>query len=290
MRLSRLLFSFIALGLAVVPARADDPVTVELRETATVGRALVTLGDVATLTGGDASARASAARLDLAELTSREPSATIGRRAIEYRLALAGAEAHVTGAARVTVTVARRPLTVEEVTVAARAELLRFYVNPADPVTAELASPIVVKLPEVPSAEHAVITGKPRGAPGALGPVQMDMSISAGGETLLSFPVYFTVRALNPVQPAGGFRGPGPSAAPASGTARFAPAENLIQPHQRVQMEVHSGALLVTAVGEAQQAGKLGQTIPVQNVDSKKVISGRVTGPGTVEIDLGGAP
>jgi flagella basal body P-ring formation protein FlgA len=54
-------------------------------------------------------------------------------------------------------------------------------------------------------------------------------------------------------------------------------------------MQVNVGGLRVTAAGEAQQAGRLGQTIPVQNVDSKKTLSARVVGPGAVEIDLGGS-
>jgi flagella basal body P-ring formation protein FlgA len=54
-------------------------------------------------------------------------------------------------------------------------------------------------------------------------------------------------------------------------------------------MQVNSGGLKVAAVGEAQQVGKLGQTILVQNIDSKKMVSARVTGPATVEVDLGGS-
>jgi flagella basal body P-ring formation protein FlgA len=60
----------------------------------------------------------------------------------------------------------------------------------------------------------------------------------------------------------------------------------LIHPRQRVTMLVHSGGLNVSTVGEAQQDGRLGQTIMVQNVDSKKMINARVTGPDTVEIQL----
>jgi hypothetical protein len=255
-----------------------------------VGTALVTVGDIATVSGGDASTRARVARLDLAELKAREPGVTLGRRTVEYRLILAGVPARVTGAERTTVTVARRPVTVEEVTASARAELLRFHANPADPVAVELASPVVVKLPEVPRAERVVITGKPRGGPSATGRVQMDMNISAGGETLLSFPVHFTVRSLARAGSAqAGMTGPNGSVVPAAG-AQLATAELLVQPRQRVQIEVRNGAIRATAVGEAQQAGRLGQTIPVQNVDSKKILSARVTGPGTVEIDLGGAP
>ena len=290
---------FVVAGLTALAvaaaARAADPVTVELAGTATVGKSVVTVGDVALVSGGDADARARVARIDLAELKAREPGVTVGRRAVEYRLVLAGFEpaaVRVTGAERATVTVARRAVTLEEVTAAARAEVLRPFTNPAEAVAVELAVPVVVKLPDVPADERAVITARPRGRPGATGRVQVDMAVAVGGETLLSFAVHLEVRPVGrpgaAVVPAGGVVPPVPLVA--AGGTQFASAELLIRPRQRVEMRVTSGGLTVTAAGEAQQAGKLGQIILVQNVDSKKTVSARVTGPGTVEVDLGGAP
>ena len=290
---------FVVAGLTALAvaaaARAADPVTVELAGTATVGKSVVTVGDVALVSGGDADARARVARIDLAELKAREPGVTVGRRAVEYRLVLAGFEpaaVRVTGAERATVTVARRAVTLEEVTAAARAEVLRPFTNPAEAVAVELAVPVVVKLPDVPADERAVITARPRGRPGATGRVQVDMAVAVGGETLLSFAVHLEVRPVGrpgaAVVPAGGVVPPVPLVA--AGGTQFASAELMIRPRQRVEMRVTSGGLTVTAAGEAQQAGKLGQIILVQNVDSKKTVSARVTGPGTVEVDLGGAP
>ena len=67
-------------------------------------------------------------------------------------------------------------------------------------------------------------------------------------------------------------------------------ASVVIKPRQGVKMLVRLGAVNVVAQGEAMQEGRLGQTIRVQNVDSKKVVVGRVTGPATVEVDTGGVP
>jgi flagella basal body P-ring formation protein FlgA len=53
---------------------------------------------------------------------------------------------------------------------------------------------------------------------------------------------------------------------------------------------VRSGALVGSAPGDAIQEGRLGQTIQVQNSASKKVLTARVTGPATVEVELGGVP
>ncbi len=296
MRLSRFRFLIATLAaLAVASAARAEPVTVELNERATVGKLVVTAGDVATIAGGDAAVRVRVSRIDVAELKSRDPSVSLGRKSVEYRLLLAGLEpsaVRVTGAERVTVSPARRAVTAEEVTAAARAELLRQFANPADPVTVELALPVVVKLPEVPAEERVVITAKPRSKPTAAGRVQVDMTLAVGGETLLAFALHMDVRSASrpvaPVAQASGLIPPPPAAAPVG--TQFASTEVLIRPRQRVEMQVNSGGLKVTAVGEAQQAGKLGQTILVQNIDSKKTLSARVTGPGTVEIDLGGAP
>jgi hypothetical protein len=297
----------------VPPARAAEPVTVELKSTAAVGTALVALGDVATVSGGDDATRARVARIDVAEFKPRENATAVGRKAVEYRLSLAGFDAsavRVTGAERAEVTLTRRPVTAEEVVAAARDELFRHYPNPKS-LSIDLATPVVVKMPEVPVGEKVAVVAKPHGKPAAAGRVQMDVTVSAGGETLLSLAVHLNVQpfvALAPLPPLAPLEPPlpgasaplAPPAAPGAPpipptlppTAAVPPTpagEVLVKPRQRVEVQVNSGGLKVTAVGEAQQPGKLGQTILVQNIDSKKTISARVTGPGTVEVDLGGA-
>lgn len=292
MRLFRFLCFYTCAVLALCNVRASEPLVVTLHETVTVGTSVVTVGDVALITGGDATARARIAAIDLAELKARDTSTVVGRKSVEYRLLLAGLSARTAGAERTTVAISRRVVTVEEVTAAARAELLRQY--PADAVTIELAVPVVVKLPEVPANERVAITVKPHGKSGTTGRVQVDTTVAAGGEVLLSFALHMNVRsnAAPAVQPAGALA-PVPAVptakpgAPVSGSA-FASGEIIVRPRERVEIQVNSGGIRASAVGEAQQAGKFGQTILVQNVDSKKTISARVTGPGTVEVDLGG--
>lgn len=273
----RHLFALAGALLAVTGARAAEPVTVELNPRVTVGTALVTVGDVALVSGGDANVRARVARIDLAEFKARDATAAFGRRAVEYRLQLAGFDAaavRVVGAERVTVTPARRPVTVEEVTAAARAELMRHY-GGAPGVVIELAQPVAVKLPEVPADERAAVTAKAHGQSPASGRVQMDMTVAAGGETLLAFAVHLDVKPAGVVA--------------AGGTAPAATAV-LVRARQRVEVSLQRGELKAVMTGEAQQDGRLGQTVYVQNPDSKKLVPAKVTGPGTLEIELGGTP
>lgn len=257
----------LSVALASV-GRAADPVVVHLHERAAVGRAVVTVGDVAQLTGGTPEQRDRVARLDLLGLTVRDTAAGVNRRQVEFRLRLAGADASVSGAERVAVTVNRRPVTADEVVAAARAELLKWLPGAA----VEPVLPVAVKLPEVPAAEPLTIAARPHADPAGAKRVQMDVTVSAAGEKLLAFPVHLLVN-------------------PAAGPAVAAPAaEVAVKPRQRVTLLVRIGELRVTAVGETQQEGRVGQTVRVQNVDSGKVLSGRVTGPAAVEIDLGGTP
>ena len=57
-----------------------------------------------------------------------------------------------------------------------------------------------------------------------------------------------------------------------------------------VEIRVNANGFTITAKGTALQAGKLGQSVQVQNADSKRTVVGRVVGPRAVEVELGGAP
>lgn len=65
------------------------------------------------------------------------------------------------------------------------------------------------------------------------------------------------------------------------------PNKPLVQAGQHVRLVAHLGAIDVIALGEALQSGTSGQYIRVRNNESKKIITGRVTGLKTVEIDFG---
>jgi flagellar basal body P-ring formation protein FlgA len=291
---------------------------VQLQEQAKVQNALVTIGDLARVSGGDAAIREQIERLDVADLKSREQNVSITRRVIEYRLRLAGLDSpqvQIVGADRTTISLNRRQVLAEEVVAVAREELLRRLAMPEGSVTVELARQVVVRLPEVPVSDVVRITAAPHAKTVGLGRAQMDVVISSGAETLLALGVDLEAKLAGaspdpraiapsslaqpatqpiarpgqvmqpPVQPATVM--PATNAVvPAAGAEPINPKTVLIHARQRVMMQVKMGALNVSAVGEAQQEGKFGQIILVQNVDSKKSLNARVTGPGTVEVDL----
>lgn len=286
-------FAAIAVLCACAGARASDPLRVELRDRATVGTTLVTVGDVALVTGGDAATRARVQALDLAELKVRLPSGTVQRRAVEYRLRLAGVDARVSGAERATVLLSTRPLTADEVLSAARTELFRAHPNPSDAVI-DLAAPITAKLPEIPVNERPSITAKPRGAPGPNGRVQVDVTVASGAEHLLSLAVQCDVQSLTGVRPAAGALSTG-GVVPASGVlpaqgSGFAAGEVMMKSGDPIEIRVNGTGFTATAKGTALQTGKMGQTVQVLNTSSKQTVRGRVIGPRAIEVELGGAP
>jgi flagella basal body P-ring formation protein FlgA len=58
-----------------------------------------------------------------------------------------------------------------------------------------------------------------------------------------------------------------------------------IKARDRVRLVATVGGMNVQAMGEALEDGRLGQMVRVRNVDSNKVVSGRVVGRSTVEVD-----
>ncbi len=60
----------------------------------------------------------------------------------------------------------------------------------------------------------------------------------------------------------------------------------VIKRGQKVKMVIEAGSLHLTATGFAHSDGKLDQIIKVQNIESNKMLQGRVSGPGVVEVML----
>lgn len=60
-------------------------------------------------------------------------------------------------------------------------------------------------------------------------------------------------------------------------------ATALVLTGDHVELQVQRGGLLVSVAAVARQAGALGQTIPVRNVLTKRLVNARVVGPGLVK-------
>lgn len=219
----------------------------------------------------------------------------------------------------------RRQLSTEAVVKAAKEAALKRLPWPEADLSIRLVQPVTIPLPAVADAAEITFRVEPHSANVSPGRVQMDVTVYVAGEKKLMLPVYFDVRVIQPVVIArkGLGRGdtltddttitdrratdptakvPPPDAVmnrklkrplAAGQVVQAADVEDLpgavsavlVKARQPVKMVVRSGTLTVTAGGEALQDGKLDDRVRVQNTESKKVIVGRVTGPGTVDVE-----
>lgn len=251
------------LVLLAAPALAADPVSITLLPKPTGTESVVTLGQAAKLTGGSAAAREKMAKLDLVERSDLE---SLSRKLIRYRLKIAGyADADFTFADGVP---NGALLSAESVEEAAKQELIRRLGVSPDEVYVDVVKPVVVKLPVVTSVDTVELTAVPVGGTAKLGRSQVDVTIKVNGERKLALPVFLQA-----------------SAATAKGEK--ASDDLPVKAKQRVLLTARIGELKVSAAGVAVENGKVGQSIKVENLDSKKVVTGTVVGPAAVEIDLG---
>lgn len=270
--------------LLAAPAAAADPVTIVIPDRATCPTAVVTVGHVGTVVGS-AEAKKIVSAIDLTEMPVRESFVVVTRRQVEVRLRLAGlaaSEFRVLGSDRVTVTADRHPVPVEDVVIAAKAAILSRLPHPPDQVSLELVQPVSVKLPEVGKAEKVDIHAEPHTSTVRMGTQQVNVTIRTRGEKRLVLGIYLEAKLIGQPgadAPTRAVPGPVRTAAP------VVKPPVLVKPGQKVRITATAGELRITAVGQSLEEGRIGQMIRVRNVDSSKVLTARVSGPGTVEIE-----
>lgn len=69
-------------------------------------------------------------------------------------------------------------------------------------------------------------------------------------------------------------------------TRRMLDLPPLVKRGDRVTMTAARGAIRITAIGEALGPGRQGESVKVRNLDSLKIVSGRVTGPQTITMEM----
>lgn len=261
--------SILPLLLLALPAVAADPVSIALLPKPVGTDAMITIGQAAKLTGGSAVVREKMARLDLVERTDAE---SISRKLIRNRLRLAGYDdADFTFGDAIGAVPNGALLSPESVEEVAKQELIRRLGVAPSEVFVDVVKPVVVKLPTATAADVVELTAVPVSGAVKLGRTQVDVTIKVNGERKLTLPVFLQATASGVLL----------------AKAEKPADEVVVKAKQRVLMTAKVGELRVTAAGIAAENGKIGQSVRVENVDSKKVVTAVVTGPGTVEIDLG---
>jgi Chaperone for flagella basal body P-ring formation len=274
--------SFLIMGLALshvqaaVPeadAQEPDILVVNLRPAVTARESLIQVGTVATLSGGTQSIRKKAAELDLIELAPGAASLVIGREQISIRLQIAGFDSRrfrIEGK-KVTVSPAAEVVTEDSLVSVAGQLVQRRLPKYADNVSILLAMPVEVPTLAIGSKDRIHLEAELPQGKEPLGLIRVPVIVFKNGERLASIPVNLNVSYVQR----------------ASAAEMDAEAEHpiLIKGHDLVRLVARIGDIRVMARAEALQEGRAGEVIRVRNIDSDKIVSGRVAEAGVVEVD-----
>ena len=306
-------------------AIAADPLVLTLRATATVSTSQVTIGDVATLTGGEAGQHEHIAHLDLTELPLTSQPVLVSQQQIAFRLRVDGLEEsafRLEGPRFVRVS---RPAgdALEDKIAATARQALEQKLPSLDDVAIQLNQP--VRLPPLSAdGEDIHLEAEVRSAIVVPSRIFVEVGVYVRGARRFGQPVYFDVKKLQsaPVSlrkiEAGELFGPENfrmervavestqrTAVAAAGLVgrrarRAVPAGRILGPddiesdlqtlpvihqHDLVHLIAKVGPLQVRTKGQALQEGRVGQLIQVRNSDSGATVTGRVIDRSTVEVE-----
>lgn len=318
---------------------SDLPLTIALKSKATTTGRIITIGEVATIIGGNATTRAKISSLDIADIEPGQ-TVTVKLRQLDFRLKLAEIPTksiEIKGESECIVVTERKTVDKEEVFEITKQAIHRRLAWKPEEVTISLVQPISVNMPLITPTDEVTFKAEPQTASIGLGRCQMNVSIFVKGERKMSLPVYCEVKLLQivavlkrplskgdvvqaelvsienkgidgvqkPADPQSVVGRKLKRAVSAGGIIQAADLEEasvtttptsvatpsatgsaiLVKANKPVKMIVHVGAIDVIANGEALSDGKAGDKIKVRNLDSKKIVTGRVNENGSVEVE-----
>jgi hypothetical protein len=270
--------------------RAEEAVVIVLRPEAVPQDSVVTLADVAVLSGGSSRVREKLARLDVAD------AATVGvvrltQPEVRYRLLLAGytdRQFQLQGSPITFLRVSCGEVSEKSLLEAARKVILQRLPGMVERLTLAPAEPIVVPAVSVGVGQRIRLQGYLPTGKVPLGRVSVAVAIFVNGERREVVPVHLDVA---PRAEGAGESWRGLAQVPDSLTpvaiVNPTPTEGpvLIKNRDVVRMIANVGTASFVVSGEAMQDGRSGQAIRVRNVDSNKMVHARVVGTGIVEVD-----
>jgi len=249
-------------------------VTIALAERTVLDDTVVYLDQIAKLSGGPVSLRQRIARLDVAEFRLHADRTVISSDQVKYRLLLAGiseAQIQFIGAKRTMVTASDEPLTVRKVLGVAD-EMVRARYPNAGP-----SKDVILPALQTNASDRVQLEAKPPVPLPRNQGTRVDVMIHINGQPREIVSVNFEPEpksALPPIYDT--------NVKPAQRLVTKEKVEPLIRTRDLVKIVVPIGNAQLTATGEAQQDGKLGDIIRVRNVDSNRIVNGRVEAAGIV--------
>jgi hypothetical protein len=289
--------AFLSLGcLATIGsgARAQkdvwtSPILITLVAEVSVDDSVVTLDQIAKITGSTLDMRQRIAKLDIADFKLFAKCLTITDDQVRFRLLLSGLHAtqfRLAGVHRVNVRESDDPISVRKIRACAESALLQKYPGDASKITIRLKQEFTIPLIYARPNDRVQYEGRAGLPLPTSGKSRVDVAIIVNGRTREVVPVILDVTAPDaPVVNVNNVMKPGP--APIR-PAEFVPAKQepiLVRTNDLVKMVAYIGKIRIETVGEAMQEGKLHETIRIRNLDSSRIVPGRVSAPGIVEVD-----
>jgi flagella basal body P-ring formation protein FlgA len=277
--LIRVIVLAVLLQTAAATVQAQE-VIVTLLPDAIVDDTIVTLDQIAKLSGGSTALRKRLGKLDVIDFPSSVSHRVVTSDQVRFRLLLADMEAaefRMSGARRTTIVEPDEPITLRRLLAAAEQALAARY--PGDLARAAVTPSKSIDVPslETRPGDRIRLDAVVKGPVALNGRSRVDVSLNVNGKTREVVPVFLDV--AQPAKLAPG-ESPGAKWTPAAG-----PADVLIKAHDNVKLVAVIGSARVEAVGEAQQDGKIGQVIRVRNVESNRIVHGRVEAGGAVIVE-----
>jgi flagellar basal body P-ring formation protein FlgA len=275
---------FAALALLLqtsIAAAQEKELTVTILSDAVVDDTIVTLDQIAKLSGGSPELRKRLGKLDVTDFPLSAGHRVVGSEQVRFRLFLAdmvASEFRISGAKRTTIVEPEDPISLRKVLAAGEQALRARYPGNAGNASFTANKSITIPTLEVRPGDRVRLDAVVSGPVPLNGRVHVEVSLMVNGKKREFVPVFFDVvqRRVGPEQPIR----PAANWTPAAGTEEF-----LIKARDNVKIVAVLGAARIEAVGEAQQDGKVGQIIRVRNVESNRIVHGRVEASGIVTVE-----
>jgi hypothetical protein len=265
-------------------AQSSNSVNIALQSEVAVDDVILSIDQIAKVTGGSPALRKRIGKLDVTEFKLGASSHAVLSDHVRFRLLLAGIDAtefQVIGAKRTLIVESDEPVTLRKILASAENAVRAQYPGDAAQASIFANRGIVVPVLNVSSRADVRLVATVKGQVPLIGPARVDVGISVNGSVREVVAVYLDISepetAKKPVDPL---------VRPAGNWAPALEAQSiLVKARDTVKLVVPIGSIRVTAGGEALQDGKMGQLIRVRNISSNETVTGRVEASGVVIVD-----
>jgi flagella basal body P-ring formation protein FlgA len=275
-------FAALALLLqATIASAQETELIVTLLPEAVVDDTIVTLDQIAKLSGGSPALRRRLGKLDVTDFPLSAGHRIVASEQVRFRLFLADMEAsefRISGAKRTTIVEPEEPLTLRKLLAAGDQALRGRY--PGNGANAAFTASKSITMPTVATrpGDRVRLDAAVSGLVPLNGRAQVEVSIMVNGKIREVVPVVFDIAQRQAALEQ-------PIRTAANWTPAAGPESAVIKAHDNVKIVAVLGAARIEAMGEAQQDGKLGQIIRVRNVESNRIVHGRVEAGGIVTVE-----